>query len=570
MALFLTVGMATYDDFDGVWFSVQSIRTHHPDVPCEIIVVDNNPGSDQGRLTREFIREVPGARYVAMDKPVGSCPPRERIFDEAQGEVVVCMDSHVLLLPGSLAAIRAHFRRQRKSRDLIHGPLMHVGDSSKVAATHMVPVFKNGMFGVWGLDRVVMERDSPFMIPMHGLGLFACRKDAWPGFHSRFEGFSGGEGYIHDRIRMLGGRVLCLPAAKWVHRFRRIRPPYQPRSIDKVKNLLRGRLHNGQPVGPIRKHFVDEIGAITRDNWEKALATVRAEVACDAQVSDKPSCRSKDSKSERQEPKRVAIAGNAHWGSYKMRAAPLLRHIRGASSQHPTTCPVGIAVKCTVPATFADRIIYDPLDAFFTLPYDQQQHANAFWALTAANNEFVDEVIATSPTALDMIRQAFGPQKTYHLIPHAADPRVDKSWHNPDGHIVYAGHPDFLGGRKNIELLHEAAKRAGRRLIISKSLTAMHGAALVLAVRLGASATKLNRTCKPCVKVANAAAAGIPVLATDDRAIISQYSVIHQPPAAFADVPATTKAVQTALESPAPDVLLSHNAWLDKMTEILS
>ena len=44
----LTVGMACYDDFDGVYFSVQSLRMYHSDImnDIEILVVDNNPNSD--------------------------------------------------------------------------------------------------------------------------------------------------------------------------------------------------------------------------------------------------------------------------------------------------------------------------------------------------------------------------------------------------------------------------------------------------------------------------------------------------------------------------------------------
>jgi hypothetical protein len=30
------IGMATYDDFDGVYFSVQAIRCYHPEVAEEI------------------------------------------------------------------------------------------------------------------------------------------------------------------------------------------------------------------------------------------------------------------------------------------------------------------------------------------------------------------------------------------------------------------------------------------------------------------------------------------------------------------------------------------------------
>jgi hypothetical protein len=41
----LTVGMATYDDYDGVYFSIQALRIYHPEIldGVEFIVIDNHP-----------------------------------------------------------------------------------------------------------------------------------------------------------------------------------------------------------------------------------------------------------------------------------------------------------------------------------------------------------------------------------------------------------------------------------------------------------------------------------------------------------------------------------------------
>ena len=41
----LAIGMATYDDYDGVYFSIQAIRLYHPEILpfVEFIVVDNHP-----------------------------------------------------------------------------------------------------------------------------------------------------------------------------------------------------------------------------------------------------------------------------------------------------------------------------------------------------------------------------------------------------------------------------------------------------------------------------------------------------------------------------------------------
>ena len=54
----LTVGMATYDDYDGVYFSLQALRMYHRlGHEIEIIVVDNNPDSSSGRATKDLVEK---------------------------------------------------------------------------------------------------------------------------------------------------------------------------------------------------------------------------------------------------------------------------------------------------------------------------------------------------------------------------------------------------------------------------------------------------------------------------------------------------------------------------------
>ena len=71
------------------------------------------------------------------------------------------------------------------------------------------------MYGRWDDNGQAQDPDAePFDIPMQGMGLFACRRAAWPGFNPGFRGFGGEEGYIHEKFRQAGGRTLCLPFMK--------------------------------------------------------------------------------------------------------------------------------------------------------------------------------------------------------------------------------------------------------------------------------------------------------------------------------------------------------------------
>ena len=68
-------------------------------------------------------------------------------------------------------------------------------------------IWSSGMYGVWGSDpRPPIRLAKPFEIDLQGLGVFACRKAAWPGFNPTLRGFGGEEGYIHEKFRRAGGR----------------------------------------------------------------------------------------------------------------------------------------------------------------------------------------------------------------------------------------------------------------------------------------------------------------------------------------------------------------------------
>ena len=115
------------------------------------------------------------------------------------------------------------------SVDMIQGPMLD-DRLEGPTASHFDPVWGAGMYGQWGLDdRATDAGGEPFEIGMQGLGLFACRRRAWPGLNPRFRGFGGEEGYLHEKVRRAGGRVLCHPAVGWAHRFGRPGgAPYHP------------------------------------------------------------------------------------------------------------------------------------------------------------------------------------------------------------------------------------------------------------------------------------------------------------------------------------------------------
>jgi hypothetical protein len=258
----LCVGMATYDDFDGVWFTIQAIGMYQAEVLEDVsfLVVDNHPDGPAGPALQALEGWLPDYRYVPFDGYRGTSV-RDLVFREARADIVCCVDSHVLLQPGALAHLLDWFDAHPYSKDLLQGPLLY--DNLKPGATHLEPTWGAGMFGQWGRDPRIDEPGcEPFEITMHGLGLFACRRDAWPGLNPRLRGFGAEEGYLQEKFRQRGGRVLCHPRLGWLHRFSRPAGVTYPNVWeDRVRNYHIAWSEIGWDLAPVRSHFRELLGA---------------------------------------------------------------------------------------------------------------------------------------------------------------------------------------------------------------------------------------------------------------------------------------------------------------------
>lgn len=252
----LTIGMCTYDDFDGVYFSLQAIRLYHPEVleHVNFLVIDNHPTGVHAEPVARLCAQLPECHYFPYRSMVGTAT-RDLLFRISTSDFVLCMDSHVMFPPGVLARLLAYIDEHPDTNDLLQGPL--VNDSGTSVSSHFEPTWSDAMWGRWSTDERARDPEGPpFEVPMQGLGVFACRREAWPGLNRKLGGFGGEEGYVHERVRRAGGRTLCLPFFRWLHRFGR------PAGVP-YPNVLRERLRNylliahelGDDPGPAVEHF---------------------------------------------------------------------------------------------------------------------------------------------------------------------------------------------------------------------------------------------------------------------------------------------------------------------------
>lgn len=253
----LTIGMACFDDFHGVVFTITALKWYHKAVAdhCEFLVVDNNPHSEHGKATRRWCAGNGQTRYVPFDQPKGTAQARDEVFRQATSEFVLCMDCHVFFPPGTLDRLIEYLKRNRHTTDLLQGPL--ITERGKITGAYQRPAWGAGAFGKWTKDERACDVDAePFEIWQQGMGVFCCRKDAWVHFHPDMRGFGGCETYIAEKFRARGSRVLCLPFFRWWHRFtnpdgRKDRVSDQ----DKARNYLIGFAELGYPLDGVLIHF---------------------------------------------------------------------------------------------------------------------------------------------------------------------------------------------------------------------------------------------------------------------------------------------------------------------------
>lgn len=331
-----TLGMALADKSPGFFesfratFTAMSAILHHPMVG-EVVIVDNDPLPDNP--LKHYPAKTHGkVRYIEFPEPRGTAAPRNHVFSVAKHDHVVVIDPHVLLTPGSFEALAQFYKTHGEDcPDVLHGVL--INEAGNLISTHMNDQWRDEMLGTWGLGwekngftfsvihtsagddlayvnlpidtseqrpLTLKEIDSlgiprqlgwaghelvltkhgakipttPFKIPGHGMGMFACRKDSWLPFHPDCRGFGGEEITTGKRFRQHGRYAWCVPGFRWWHHFERPGGiiPYLLTRWDKVRNYILEFRSLGLDVNDIKEHFVPK--AMNPDEWAQALTGI--------------------------------------------------------------------------------------------------------------------------------------------------------------------------------------------------------------------------------------------------------------------------------------------------------
>ena len=269
----LTIGMACYDDVQGVFWSLSILNQFHqtnknPEV--ELIVIDDMP---QQQKDLPNVAALSGAKYVHKPKNKGPAHAKNSVFEEATGLYTLLLDSHVLCAPNSIAHLLHCIDADLLGNDIWSGPL--INESGNIYGTHLELNWRGQFFGTWAADKSVEEKKQ-MQIPGMGSAFFCCKTENFKKvpFPHEYKGFAGEEIVLSELHRQaFGSKHYCISALKWQHRFLRDRPiSYTLTVNDKFMNYLIGFYKCGWNTIAVADYFRRHLPA---DQHQHAIATVQ-------------------------------------------------------------------------------------------------------------------------------------------------------------------------------------------------------------------------------------------------------------------------------------------------------
>lgn len=272
---------------DSVKMTVVALKMMHEDIAdrVEIIVCDNEEShSTQGENIRALMDTANGifrCKYINFHDYTGTAVGKQKAIEAASGDFILCMDSHCLIPPGVIRRLLHFYETNPTTNDLYHGPILSDAlrkpDGQRdYAGVHLEPAWRNGTYGVWGCSELD-EHSEPKEILASGMGLFSCRKEAWPGFDPDSRGFGVEEFTLHQKFHMRGDKVVLLPWLQWWHLFGHLEqepPVTEPAVI--VENYIRANVQTGVPeLEAMRQHLVFQMNRVGPLEFTHILNKVR-------------------------------------------------------------------------------------------------------------------------------------------------------------------------------------------------------------------------------------------------------------------------------------------------------
>ena len=262
----LTIGMASWDDVEGVFWTLSILRQFHTPYysdlrdQVQLLVVDDMP-TEQREL--RHLCNLSNAKFVHRSKNQGPAQAKTTVFEEADAEYTLLLDSHVLCLPGSIQYLLDAIDRDAIGNDIWSGPL--VSENGGIIATELLPRWRGEFFGIWETDQDIVKKKVKEIMGM-GSAFFCMKTRNFVDnecFPKEMRGFGGEELIISEINRQkTGGLHYCHDALRWQHRFYKPKPVTYTLTInDKFKNYVIGFYRCGWDTESVRRYFARKLPA---------------------------------------------------------------------------------------------------------------------------------------------------------------------------------------------------------------------------------------------------------------------------------------------------------------------
>lgn len=198
----------------------------------EIILMDNGsedetsrffawkPTTRVGRWNYEYSPRgmvYEGKLRIFFDPVMSNVGTRNKGVTHARYENIIFSDAHMIIRPGS---IKYTLESLNKYGGIIHAPVSWMGSSGENPSPGYQYSYKVGekIWGVW--NRIAVENDKPFYIPITGHCWLAVKKKEFlekGGYPYAQRVYGGGEPYLDTKWWMTGSTSMCEPRALVYH-----------------------------------------------------------------------------------------------------------------------------------------------------------------------------------------------------------------------------------------------------------------------------------------------------------------------------------------------------------------
>lgn len=255
----MTICVHSDGNVDAIRRTVASLRAAlrtnvHP--ATSVKVIDRSTYGIRDSVISEIMRDNPFVRSYYRVPDSGLASNYDWAIRSAKHQHVLSMDEGVSIDSALVARLSRFYDQFPLFNGLMHGVLCD--DAWQPIGTTMLPEWVGPHFGMLDLDEELTDITAEMKrIPMGDFRLFSVRQDAWLGFANGVYGSHGLAGPIHEKYRLFGQHVWCIPFMRWQSSLNQLTTDTSPDAdAERMNNIFCGFHEVGMASRDVLMHFM--------------------------------------------------------------------------------------------------------------------------------------------------------------------------------------------------------------------------------------------------------------------------------------------------------------------------